>query len=215
MQLTHKRKTIVIVAEAIVGAGIVLLLLSTFMKQGGLLDKYENHKDFEKVRAALEENMATIEKNPKHDLAYYSLGQGLYGLGGYDDAVWAMKKALEIRPDIDYYWTFLGRTYQMKKDYPAARDAYIKALELAPNKQINYTNLAWLYYFRLDSEKEKAYEVLKRGLEKFPNDKDILFDITRYYLYDENKIEFLKYAPKYVKIDPTNELINSTLKKWR
>lgn len=179
------------------------------------MDKYSNHKDFATVRETMKANLDFIRKNPNNDSAYYSLGQGFFGLQGYDDAIWAFKEAIRISPNTYYYWSFLGKAYQAKKDYPPTRDAYEKTLEFEPNKPFNYTNLAWLYYFRLEAEKDKAFEVLKKGLEKFPTDKDILFDITRYYIYDENKKEFLKYAPRYINVDATNELINKKYKEWK
>lgn len=163
----------------------------------------------------MEENLGFIKKNQRNEVAYYSLGQEFYALEGYDDAIWAFKKAIEIAPDRYYYWSFLGSAYQAKKDYIAARDAYIKALDLDTTRVLTYTKLSWLYYFRLDAEKEKAYEVLKKGLEQFPDDATLLFDITRYYLYDENKEEFLKYAPHYLKIDQSNDAIKNAYNKWR
>ena len=101
-----------------------------------------------------------IEKNPGNDSAYYSLGQGYYGLRAYNEAIKALKRATEIKPDNFDYRSFLGKVYQAKKDYPAARDAYIETLRLNPDKQNHYIQLAWLYYFRLDPEKDKAFEVL-------------------------------------------------------
>lgn len=154
-----------------------------------------------------------IRKNPRNDSAYYSLGQGLYSLKGYDDAANALREAAKIDPTRVYYWSFLAKIYQGKKGYLGARDAFTKVLDMEPDRQVNYTNLAWLYYFRLDPEKDKAFEVLKKGLERFPNDKAILFDITRYYLYDNNWEEFLKYAPRYLAIDPDYPAIRDKYKE--
>ncbi len=177
------------------------------------MTKYRNYAGFWNSYPALKENRDFIRKNPSNDSAYYSLGQGLYGLKAYDGAIDAFTHAIAITPNAYYYWAFLGKAYQAKKDYAKARDTYAKVLELEPGKKVNYTNLAWLYYFRLPGEEYKAYEVLQKGLEKFPTDKDILFDITRFYLYDKNEVEFRKYAKRYLKIDPTSELIKKAYEK--
>lgn len=211
--LNKKNRLSIILILIIAGLGVSIFF--SFTREDRILDKYSNHKDFNVVRETMKTNLDFIKKNPNNDSAYYSLGQGFFGLQGYDDAIWALKEAIRISPNTYYYWSFLGKAYQAKKDYPPARDAYEKTLELEPDKPFNYTNLAWLYYFRLEAEKDKAFEVLKKGLEKFPTNKDILFDITRYYIYDENKKEFLKYAPRYLKIDPDNELINKKYKEWK
>lgn len=204
--------------SAIIIAVLLLAIIGlTYVSLSGnrMLDKYQGKEGFAQVKPTLEENFAFIKKNPNNDSAYYSLGQGFYALGGFDDAIWAFSEAVKINPKLYYYWINLGNAYKAKKIYLSARNAYIKGLELEPNKQSHYMALAWLYYFRIEPEKDKAFEVLKRGLEKFPDDKDLLFEITRYYLYDKNNEEFLKYAPRYLKIDPKNELVNNYLKELK
>ena len=184
-----------------------------FVKEKIFISRYSDQKDFWLMYPTIQENRELIKNNPNNDSAYYSLGQGLYGLRAYDGAIDALTHATAIAPNADYYWAFLGKVYQVKKDYIKARDAYAKVLELKPDKPLYYTTLAWLYYFRLSEEEYKAYEVLQKGLEKFPTDKDILFDITRFYLYDKNEVEFRKYAKRYLKIDPTSELIKKAYEK--
>ncbi|MBI2638526.1 hypothetical protein HYW83_02955 [Candidatus Peregrinibacteria bacterium] len=214
LKILNKKNWLSIILVLVIAVLGVFIFLS-FIRSDRILDKYSHHKDFAVVGETMKANLDFIKKNPNNDSAYYSLGQGFFGLQGYDDAIWALKEAIRISPNTYYYWSFLGKAYQAKKDYPSARDAYIKTLEFEPNKPLNYTQLAWLYYFRLEPEKDKAFETLQKGFEKFPADKDILFDITRYYMYDQNKKEFLKYAPKYIKIDPKNEAINKKYQEWK
>lgn len=200
---------------SIVSISLVMFGLGTYVFYPAISDfffflPYRNNAEFKKVESALKEDRDMIRKNPRNDSAYYSLGQGLYSLKGLDDAIDALTKATEIDPTKAYYWSFIAKAYQAKKDYIGARDMFIKVLEVEPGKPVNYTNLAWHYYFRIDAEQKKAFDVLKKGLELFPEDRTILFDITRYYLYDKNETEFRKYAPRYLKIDPSNELIKKT-----
>lgn len=183
------------------------------LQERAFIKKYSQAKDFWSVYPVMKENQKLIAQNPKNEGAYYSLGQGLYSIGAFPQAIDAFSHTVEISPQKYYYWSFLGKAYQGKKDYQKARDAYSKALELEPNNANNYTMLAWLYYFRLEPEKEKAFEILKKGLEKFPDNKDILFDITRYYLYDKSTTEFRKYAPLYLKIDPSSPAIQEAYEK--
>ncbi len=217
MNLTTKKFKIFLVSLAIIGIVFVLFFrqIGDFVGERIFIAKYSQTKDFWITYSVIKENKEFIRKNSNNDSAYDSLGQGYYALQAYDYAAGAFKRATEISPKHVDYWSFLGRTYQAMKDYQRARDAFTEVLKLDPDRPDNYTKLAWLYYFRLDLEKDKAFEVLKQGLEKFPNDKNILFDITRFYLYDENKKEFLKYAPRYLKIDPNQELIKNKYKEWK
>ena len=206
MKIAKKLTIIVSISLAIIG-------LCTYVFYPAISDfffflPYRSNVEFKKVESALKEDRDMIRKNPRNDSAYYSLGQGLYSLkGGLDDAIWALTRATEIDPTKAYYWSFIAKAYQAKKDYIGARDMFIKVLDVEPNKPVNYTNLAWHYYFRIDAEQKKAFDVLKKGLEIFPEDRAILFDITRYYLYDKNETEFRKYAPRYLKVDSSNEVI--------
>lgn len=194
-------------------AGTILVVLAGIFFVSRIPDylfilKYHKREHFWDVYATYKENRAFIKDNPNNDSAYYSLGQGFYGLGDFDKAIEAFKKAAEIAPEKGHYWTFLGRTYQIKKDYPRASAAYTKTIEADHTRPDNYTTLAWLYYFRLKPEKDKAFDVLKQGLSYFPDDKEILFDITRYYIYDRNEA-FRPYAKHYLKIDPSQILIKN------
>ncbi len=202
-------------------AAIGLLVIVFFVSFGGYLQermfisKYSQEKDFWFVYESIKENREFIKKNPKNNIAYYSLGQGYYGLKAYDEAIDALMKAAKITPNNADYWLFLARVYQAKKDYSKAKGSYFEVLRINPDAPQTYIQLAWLYYFRLDTEKDKAFEVLKSGLQRFPEDKDILFDITRFYLYDENKEEFLKFAPRYLKLDTENATIKPKYLEWK
>ena len=215
----HERKFKILLLVLLV-CGALLFAFSPFsqgvgdfIKEKIFISKYSDQKDFWLVYPTIKENKKFIKNNPNNHIAYNSLGQGYYGLKAYNQAIDAFLRAVEIVPNNADYWSFLGKVYQAKKVYPLARDAYIEMLKRSPDVPNNYIQLAWLYYFRLDPEKEKAFEVLKQGLKKFPTDKNILFDITRYYLYDKNELEFRKYAPRYLKIDPDQQSIKDSYEK--
>ncbi len=202
------------VAIALAVVGIVAYpSVRSYLEEKTFQNAYSGKKDFEMIFQTWKQNQEFIRQNPRNDSAYYSLGQGYYTLQAYDDSIAALQKAIEINPKNDSYWVFLGRAYQAKKDYPKVIEAFTKALEIDPKKKEHYTQLAWLYYFRTDDQMAKAYDILKKGLETFPNDKDILWDITRFYAYDKNVEGFKKYAPQYLKLDPSNELVLSIQKE--
>ncbi len=177
---------------------------------------YGSHYDFNTVYSVIKENKALLAKNSRHDGALDSLAQGYYVLGALDEARDAILKATELRSDNDAYWSRLGQIYQRRKEYPLAASAYEKALLVNPKKKEHYKNLAWLYYFRSEGEDRlKAFPVLERGLKAFPKDQDLLFDITRYYLYDKNAKEFLKYAPRYLAVNPQDKAMQKDYESYK
>lgn len=200
-------------AIGIVVAGIAILLIGgngqlftvPDAAEKQFVKTYSTHKDFETIYPVIQEAQKIVKKNPRHDGAYQSLAQSYFTLNAYDRARDSLLRAVEIVPDNDAYWSFLGKTYQRLKAYPDAASAYTRALELNKNKIEYYTQLAWLYYFRFEGDDMlKSYDILKQGLELFPEDKDLLFDITRYYLYENKMEEFVQYAPRYLKVDPSD-----------
>ncbi len=207
-----KNRRLIIFFILIVILGVVAAAIypraAAYQKEQQFIAAYKNKKDFDAIYGVIKENLAFIAKDPTDDSAYYSLGQGYFALGAWDEAIDAFHHALALSPKSDYILTWIGKAYQGKKDYANVIEVFSKALEANPAKKENYTQLAWIYYFRTNKETAKAYDVLKKGLEKFPNDKDLLFDITRYSLYDRNVAEFKKYAPLYRAIDPTYKAIN-------
>lgn len=204
-----------------VGVALILIFLGflsypfaiNFFEEQSFQSKYSSKKDFSGVFTTWKENRGFIRQNPNNDSAWYSLGQGYYALGGFDDAIFAFNEAARINPKNDYYWSFLGKAHQAQKDAPRMIEAFVKALEANPKRKENTIQLAWAYYFRTDDQAAKAYDVLRNGLKAFPGDKDLLWDITRYYAYDKNTEEFQKYAPQLLKVDPGNELVKSVMKE--
>lgn len=174
------------------------------------VQRYGQRKDFLVVKQVIDENRAFVRANSRNDSAYYSLCQGYYVLGALDEAIAACQQAADLKPEQDYYWSFLAKAYQGKKDYARAAEMYRQALSLNAGRSGNYTTLAWLYYFRVKDAEPQAYEVLEAGLQKFPDDRGLLFDITRYHRYDRHDAEFLKYAERYLAVNPSDE----TVRQW-
>ena len=83
-------------------------------------------------------------------------------------------------------------------------------------KKEHFQALAWLYYFRFEGEEhKKSFDILKKGLEKFETDKDLLFDITRYNFYDSRAKEFLQYAPKYLAVNPSDTAMRKDYEQYK
>jgi tetratricopeptide (TPR) repeat protein len=78
---------------------------------------------------------AAIEQNPRYSYAYNNLGQALFHLNDYKNAITAFDKAIELKPD--FIWSRLGRASVLSAagdDEKALKD-YQYALFLDPTNQ--------------------------------------------------------------------------------
>lgn len=206
----------ILLLTSLIGTPFVMRTMQEKKADERFVATYSYHKDFWTIYPLIKESRDIARKNKAHDGAYHSLAQSYYTLGAFDEAENALQNALAIKPENDAYWFFLGKIQQGKKAYPAAAVAYEKALALNPTKKEHFQVLAWLYYFRFEGEQhKKAFDVLGRAVKRFPEDKDLWFDLTRYNLYDNNIKEFLVYAPQYLALNPSDENIKKDYKNYK
>lgn len=106
-----------------------------------------------------------IEINPKLELAYCNIGFSYSMKGEYDLAIKNLNKSLELKPNPDYYLTFmyLGFTYGLKKDYDLLLKFYQKAIDLRPEVGLNYFFMGIGYANKGDAE--SAYRYYKKSAQ--------------------------------------------------
>ncbi len=66
----------------------------------------------ERFEDAAEQARITIQYFPQHVMAYNNLGYALTRMGKYDEAIVALKKALEIDPTLEKARVNLALVYQ-------------------------------------------------------------------------------------------------------
>jgi len=85
---------------------------------------------------AIEDGNMAIRINPRHETAYFDLGQ-YYGYKEmYDQAIAAFEKTVEIDPKNADYWIWLGNSYlkrNLSRDYPKMKMCFEEYLKLTPN----------------------------------------------------------------------------------
>lgn len=117
------------------------------------------YKDQRKFKEALAVLRAGFENNPESVKLISTYGIFLVDLGGYDQAIEILKKALALvdyDPDI---WNYLGVAYYHKGSFEEALQAYEKALALDENYAVVYNNLGSLYFSHFLRTKEReAYD---------------------------------------------------------
>ncbi len=76
---------------------------------------------------------AALEGDATHAVAVAALGEALFGLGRYDDAVARMGDALGKRNDLAYAYYWRGQSYSKKKQTDRMIGDYEAFVRLAPN----------------------------------------------------------------------------------
>jgi tetratricopeptide (TPR) repeat protein len=113
--------------------------------QSGLAQAYWLKGAHDLAEGHLKKAIQLSDEEPK----YYNNLAALYlSMGRYDDAIAAFTKAANNlffdRPELA--WTGVGLANFQKQDYPAAKQAYLKAMEVNPGYYMAPYRLGELYY---------------------------------------------------------------------
>ncbi|OLB63420.1 MAG: hypothetical protein AUI11_01530 [Acidobacteria bacterium 13_2_20CM_2_66_4] len=161
------------------------------------------------VDAAVVELHRAIDMLPRWN-NYMSLGYALHTAGRYNDAIDALRRAIELQPSNSEAYQLLGTTYHMIGDLPQAIGNYEHAARLAPNAYA-YGNLALAYYTarRFDEARDAYLE----GIKFDPNNASLHRDLADVYqrlgragdaraMYDRT----IALAQEQLKVNPRNAL---------
>ncbi len=137
-----------------------------------------------------------MEKNPRDD-EILSFLISLYLQQKEWDLALAKLDALSKRhPDAYAIWLFKARIYREKKDQVSAKNAYLKALELAPSNKALLVET--LRYLESISSFEDIEKILQDYLVKNPEDKDFLRLLLGYYLEQKSWEKSEKLLKEYL-----------------
>lgn len=109
------------------------------------------------------------------------------------------KSSESVRPEIYYN---LGLILLNKQNYSEAEDIVVKAYELAPKNMNALMNVLMLYYNtnRMDVYEEYA----KKGLENFPNNEILLYNLAVIHLNNEEPDQARSFFNRIININPTH-----------
>jgi len=85
----------------------------------------------------------------------------------FDRAVRQAMRVVELTPESAFAWNNLGTAYHSLQQYDAAKNAWDRALELAPTRT-GYTNRGLQYYY--EGRYADAAEMQQKAIELAPND---------------------------------------------
>jgi len=146
--------------------------------------------------------------NPINDRAWDTLGKLYKSLGRYQDAVAAYKKAIEIAPEREVYYYYLGLLYSVEQQNDDAVQAFLIVLRKNPDYILAHSALAGVYH-RMGLE-NKANHHIATALPKMNNEsaynracfyaicgeKELAFEFLRLALKNQDTtIEWIKSDP--------------------
>ena len=87
-----------------------------------------------------------------------------------EEAIGALKKAIELNPDIVQAWSNLVNAYLQKDDVKEAIEAGKKLVKMAPDFALGHNNLASAYYNNEDYKKaiEHVDKAISLGFNVHP-----------------------------------------------
>lgn len=136
------------------------------------------YEDLNRRDDAIKTWKKALQISPKHGQTLNSLGY-LYAEEGknLDEAEGMLKKALAAEPENGAYLDSIGWVYFKKKDYKKAEDYLKKAIGFQEDPVI-YEHLGDLYLAL--NNKEEALKFYKKGIERFPDNKELKDKIDKY-----------------------------------
>jgi tetratricopeptide (TPR) repeat protein len=172
----------------------------------GMAQVSQLKRDASAVRLYLDRAREPVTNSP--DLLYkFALAASHAGL--HEEAVWALKRAIELRPGEPSYHFLLGLSWIKNPDLEGAEAAFRQSLKLRPDDAQGQLYLGYVLF------KQKKYPEARAWLEKSAQ-KGAGSPETFYYLgvicqeqnEDERAVEFLE---KSIRLDPAFALAHVAL----
>ena len=165
---------------------------------------------------AIDEFRAILEVDPEHALAYAGMGDALFRMRRYEDALAALARALSLQPDLPMagaLYRLMGRCEQELGRPDAALPHYERALLLDPDDARAIDLLARLQFVR--ERYLEAFDLYRTLVEIDPAAAQTHANLgaTLYHLGRvEDAIRSFEHA---LSLDPTLESVRTTLEQLR
>jgi len=170
----------------------------------GLVNLYENRKDFEQAIGVLRQalGIALICQMPPQTTSRITLHIGQLELRGthLDEAEQAFKEAVDLNPTESQLRVDIGDAFAEQGYYSKAESHYQAALNIDPNIAHVLNKLAIAY--RRQQQYDKAIELYNNALRHHPDDENLLFNIARTHYELGQAVEAQTLLEMALKIAP-------------
>ncbi len=160
---------------------------------------------------ALPHLSTVLESNPDNLQARLIRGSVYAARNRLENAIADFQDAATRHPELPEPWIDLGRALAFKGDYSAARDAYRRAIQLAPEDTDVRVDLAAVL-IEMDRSVE-AVEILRDLLQRVPEHSRARFNLGLALFKLANRAEAKEQLQLAVRVDPSNTKAQELLKR--
>jgi TolB-like protein/Flp pilus assembly protein TadD len=167
-----------------------------------------------RTKADMERSIELLERatelDPKFALAYVGIAETYTSMPSYPyispgeatpRALAAVTKALELDPSLPEAHAVSAMISTSLRNYPAAEQAFKKAIELGPNLAITHYRYAWIYLSTVGRHDEAIAE-MKRAMELEPLSIQQGANYASVLIYARKPDEAVEQARKTYDLDP-------------
>ncbi len=126
----------------------------------------------------------------------------------YDAAIEVLHIALEEFPNNISLLIQLGSTYEKSLNFEKAEELYMYATEVDSITTLGYLKLSYLYSVK-QKNNEKAIDVLSQALEKFPDDLNLIKQLSGLYVMSNDYKKAVDLLTKALSFNLTSGLANN------
>jgi len=154
--------------------------------------------------------------NPESAEAYWPLikiGQVKELAGDYDGAVQALIWASELQPKSYVVNGNLAHLYfRQYQDFAKAEEHYLKAIEPDGMQIANYyLDLHEIYRYFYKTDTNLVEDILKQGIERLPEETDLMAILAHYYKSSERYDEAREYYQMMLEVNPDSQVAKEGL----
>lgn len=131
---------------------------------------------------------------------YYNYGLESIKKGGFDEAIAAWEKVLELEPTMVNAYEKLGKAYYTQGRFDKAGEIYRKELELKPDDPMIYYSLGVVY--RMNEQFEDAVKMQTKALSLNPNLATAYNELGLTYGKQKKLDEAIAAHKKALELDP-------------
>lgn len=140
---------------------------------------------------------STLKDNSNQLSKWLSLGIQWKSIGDYEGAREAWEYASALRPSNNISFLNLGDLYHYYlKDFPKAEENLRTSIKNNPTYVQVYVRLHDLYKYSYKQDTSSAVDILNEGLQKIPNNVDLLVTMALYYKVNDDAVNARVYYTK-------------------
>src|SRR5574344_503881 len=168
-----------------------------------LLNQGKTKQAFEKFSEATQYN----NENPE---IYFKLAEANRKIKNYSEAIRQCKRAIEIAPEIGFYYETLGDIYYELQNFIEAKKLYKEAVFIDPKNSRAHTFLGILQ--SKDKEYESALASLETAVSLDSTNVDIRYNLALAYEMSGNTDEAKLQYEKVLELNPEHKEASNNLK---